>query len=40
VATVKGMARPERNMLNVISGKTADADRSALDALGKVLANV
>lgn len=40
VSTVKGMARPERNMLNVISGKTADADRSALDTLNKVLANV
>lgn len=40
VSTVKGMTRPERNMLNVISGKTADADRGALATLTKVLANV
>jgi phage/plasmid-like protein (TIGR03299 family) len=32
----KAASRPERNMLNVISGKTAENDRLALEALEKV----
>lgn len=38
-ATVRNVTRPERNMLNVISGKTSQEDRDALTTLRKVLAN-
>jgi phage/plasmid-like protein (TIGR03299 family) len=40
VASIRGAMRAERNMLNVISGKTAETDREALAVLRKVLANV
>lgn len=35
---VRGATRPERNMMNVITGKTEQADRDALKALSLVLA--
>jgi len=35
--TVRNVSRPERNMLNVISGKTSQEDSAALTALRKVL---
>jgi phage/plasmid-like protein (TIGR03299 family) len=37
--TVKGATRPERNMVNVITGATAKEDNRALDLLGKILSN-
>jgi phage/plasmid-like protein (TIGR03299 family) len=37
--TVRGSSRPERNMLNAVTGKTGTADAEAMTLLGKVLAN-
>jgi phage/plasmid-like protein (TIGR03299 family) len=36
---VRGATRPERNMINTITGAQAKADNEALDLLGKVLAH-
>jgi phage/plasmid-like protein (TIGR03299 family) len=36
---VRGATRPERNMVNAITGAQAKADNEALDLLGKVLAH-
>jgi phage/plasmid-like protein (TIGR03299 family) len=35
--TIRGATRPERNMLNAITGATARADQDALDLLDRVL---
>ena len=37
--TVRGMARPERNMLKAVSGEFDTLDRNTLDIIGKVLAS-